>query len=190
MPTPVFDASTDEICINSPPDIHRRHDVSSYVDDWSLEEHDEILSLSDISYVRYIDPSINLAKKQHDIAQKHVKAFQASTARLNELKKDARTEGHTVSSGSEKDLMTFLSEHVFTCRPFITLLDNGNLRALWKTPEGEQIGLQFRGGNEVQYVLFADRTDRGFMARSSGRDALSDIDGHINVHNLERLLAA
>lgn len=60
-------------------------------------------------------------------------------------------------------------------RPFITLLDNGNIRILWKNQEGEQIGLQFLGGKQVQYVLFALR-ENGIMARASGRDTINGVN--------------
>jgi len=147
-------------------------------------------SLTDLAAEPYVEPTEQHARKQDDIARKYLKAFRAAKARIMELKDDARAEGYGVSAASENDLLAFLNGRVFTRRPFITLLDNGNLRALWKNAEGEQIGLQFRGGKQVQYVLFARRKDEGFMARASGRDSLAGIERQIEAHNLGRLMTA
>ena len=46
-------------------------------------------------------------------------------------------------------------------RPAIFLRDNvRNLRALWKNDDQEQIGLQFLGGGDVQFVILKRRSDR------------------------------
>lgn len=147
-------------------------------------------SLTDLAAEPYLDPSEQHARKQEDTAQKHLKAARAAKARIQELKTDARAEGHPVSTASEEDLLAFLDGYVFTRRPFITLLDNCNLRALWKNDAGEQIGIQFRGGKQVQYVFFARREGQDFMARVSGRDSLSDIGRQIEALDLVRLMTA
>lgn len=152
--------------------------------------HAMAFSLTDLAAEPYLEPSEQHARKQEDAAQRHLKAARAATARIRELKADARAEGHTVSAASEEDLQAFLDGYVFTRRPFITLLDNGNLRALWKNAAGEQIGIQFRGGKQVQYVFFARRDGGDFMARVSGRDSLADIGRQIEALNLGRLMAA
>lgn len=151
---------------------------------------ENIHSLSDRSATPYIDPSTDHVKKQSEISLKHIKALRASVERLNELKIEAIAEKLPISSESEKDLLEFIERRVFTRRPFITLLDNGNLRVLWKNSEGEQIGLQFLGDKKVQYVFFAKRAKDDFIARSSGIDSLSEIDRHINIHELAMLMTA
>jgi len=147
-------------------------------------------SLTDLAAEPYLEPSEQHARKQEDAAQRHLKAARAATARIRELKADARAEEHIVSAASEEDLLAFLDGYVFTRRPFITLLDNGNLRALWKNAAGEQIGIQFRGGKQVQYVFFARREGGNFMARVSGSDSLADIGRQIEALNLGRLMTA
>jgi hypothetical protein len=147
-------------------------------------------SLTDLAVEPYLEPSEQHARKQEDTAHRHLKAARAAKARILELKTDARAESHAVSAASEENLLAFLDGYVFTRRPFITLLDNGNLRALWKNDAGEQIGIQFRGGKQVQYVFFARREGQEFMARVSGRDSLTDIERQIEALNLERLMTA
>ena len=114
--------------------------------------------------------------------------FQDVMQRLAELKADADAEAQPVSPESQKDLLSFLANCQFTRRPFIVLLDNGNLRLLWKNSEKEQIGLQFCGNLIVQYVLFAKRSESNFMARSSGRDTLTGVAHQLKAHNLLRLM--
>lgn len=108
--------------------------------------------------------------------------------RIDDLKVIADEEGIDVCVESEHDLWSFLGSVTFTQRPYVTLLDNGNLRAIWKNADYEQIGLQFRGNREVQFVLFSLRTPEGFMARSAGRDTLQNVVRHIDCNDLSRLL--
>ena len=114
--------------------------------------------------------------------------FQDVMQRLAELKSDADAEAQPVSPESQKDLLSFLANCQFTRRPFIVLLDNGNLRILWKNAAKEQIGLQFCGNSIVQYVLFAKRSESNFMARSSGRDTLTGVAHQLKAHNLLHLM--
>lgn len=138
-----------------------------------------------------IEPSKELAQEQAQIAQKHLAAFNSARSRIDELKSAAQLEDQPVNAASEKDLLAFLNTKLFARRPYITLLDNGNLRALWKNSAGEQIGLQFRGGKTVQYVFFSRRADGPpFVARCSGRDTLANIDRLIEAHDLAQLATA
>ncbi len=108
--------------------------------------------------------------------------------RIAELKSMADDEGVKISTESENDLGSFLDSVGYTQRPYLALLDNGNLRAVWKNVDGGQIGLQFRGCNEVHYVFFALRPPGRFMARAAGRDTIPGIKRQINAHDLWRLL--
>lgn len=150
----------------------------------------QAISLTDLTVKPYLTPSKLHARRQEEFAQKRLKAAKAAKARIDELKTDAQAEQQAVSLESEQDLLAFLDHCVFTRRPFITLLDNGNLRVLWKNKAGEQIGIQFRGGKQVQYVFFARRDGSEFMARVSGRDSLMCIRLQIEALNLLRLMTA
>lgn len=108
--------------------------------------------------------------------------------RIEDLKAIAADEGIDVSTDSERDLRLFLSSLAFMRRPCVVLLDNGNFRAMWKNTDCEQIGLQFQGGGQVQFVLFALRLPERFMARSTGRDTLECVQRQIDAHDLRRLL--
>lgn len=107
--------------------------------------------------------------------------------RVDRLRNIAADEGLEISIDSERDLWSFLDSLDFTRRPYLVLLDNGNLRAVWKNAEREQIGIQFTGQGLVQYVLFSLRLPDRFMARASGRDTPKNIWRQIEAHDLWRL---
>jgi hypothetical protein len=108
-------------------------------------------------------------------------------ARIAELRREAKATNISILDASESDMLAFLRAHAVERRPYIALLDDGKLRAVWTNKDGEQIGLQFRGGGEVQFVLFAKRADPEMMVRSAGRDTLAGIARQIAAHDLWRL---
>jgi hypothetical protein len=70
----------------------------------------------------------------------------------------------------------------------VFLLDNGNLRALWKNEIDEQVGLQFLGGCVVQYVIFAQRPNPPMMSRNAGTEALANVLSEIAARGCNHLL--
>jgi hypothetical protein len=109
-------------------------------------------------------------------------------ARLRELRVDAEANGEALSELSLADLRAFLGSLPLARRPAIFLLDNGNLRALWKNDAKEQVGLQFLGNGEVQFVIFAQRQYDSAMAREAGTRSLSAIRALVAELDGERLL--
>lgn len=131
-----------------------------------------------------------LADRQVEEAKKRTAAQTAAERRLQELKEAAAEEGYAVSLASEKALRAFLAAMPFTKRPYITLLDNGNVRAFWEDKAaGEQVGLQFLGGDQVQYVIFARRAGQGYIARNAGRDLVTNMESQIETNGLRHLMA-
>jgi hypothetical protein len=96
-------------------------------------------------------------------------------ARLRELQIDAGSGGESFSNASLRDLRAFLDMLPLARRPAIFLHDNGNLRALWKNEAKEQVGLQFLGNGEVQFVIFSQRQNPPVMTREAGVRPLSEI---------------
>ena len=116
-------------------------------------------------------------------------AIKEAIVRIEKLKGLAAEECIKFSEESERDLRLFLASVEFTRRPYIALLDNGNFRAIWRNANREQIGLQFRGHDLVQYVLFALRSSDRFMAQATGRDKLLNVRRMIEVQGLGRLMS-
>jgi len=132
-----------------------------------------------------------LTDRQAEEAKKRVAAQEAAEKRLEELKEIAVEDGYEISSASEKALRAFLAATPFSKRPYITLLDNGNVRALWEDETaGEQIGLQFLNRDFVQFVIFVrrERDGESYIARAAGRDLITNIVGQIENHCLRRLM--
>jgi len=114
--------------------------------------------------------------------------FDEVETRLKELRAIAEDEGLEISVASGSELHAFLYSSGLRRRPYIALLDNGNLRAVWKNARHEQIGLQFRGDKLIQYVLLAFKLADQPMAKAVGRDTFDNVWQMIEFHGLRRLL--
>ena len=108
--------------------------------------------------------------------------------RLQFLKIEAEIDGVPFSDASLTDFQAFMRETRPRSRPSLFLNDNGNLRALWKNDRREQIGLQFLGEGNIQFVIFKQRKGTLAMARIAGIDAKDKILGHIKASGAEGLL--
>jgi len=108
--------------------------------------------------------------------------------RLQFLKIEAEIDCVPFSEASLADFRALIRETGFHARPSLFLNDNGNLRALWKNDRREQIGLQFLGDGNIQFVIFKQRKGTLCMARVAGIDAKDKVLGHIKVSGAEGLL--
>jgi hypothetical protein len=90
--------------------------------------------------------------------------------RLNHLRMCSLEDEEAFSDESERSLLEFLDGYGVAVRPLLALLDNGNLRAVWKDDFGQQIGVQFLGGKKVQFVLFVKRDAEMPYAQLFGRN--------------------
>ena len=90
--------------------------------------------------------------------------------RLSFLRLEAEIEGINFSDSSLSDFLTFLRNIRPRLRPAMFLNDNGNLRAVWRTDQREQVGLEFLGDGNLQFVIFKRRNGTLPMARISGID--------------------
>ena len=97
-------------------------------------------------------------------------------------------EDYSLNAGSAHDFWLFiLTEHRFR-RGSLVLIDNGNLRLMWKDDQGTQLGLQFLGDELVQYVVFKRRRATKHISRVAGRDALDGVKRQIDAFELESLV--
>lgn len=108
--------------------------------------------------------------------------------RVQFLRIEAEIDRVPFSDASFSDLQAFMRETRPRVRPSLFLNDNGNLRALWKNDAGEQIGLQFLGEGNIQFVIFKRRPGTLRMARIAGIDAKDKILAHIRASGVEGLL--
>jgi hypothetical protein len=107
---------------------------------------------------------------------------------LRELHVDALRNAEPFSESSLADLRSFLASLSQIVRPAIFLLDDGNLRAVWRNAAKEQIGLQFLANGIVQFVMFVKRQHPPIMSRDAGTDALANMRARIEGNGCAHLL--
>ncbi len=107
--------------------------------------------------------------------------------RLAALLSIAAEEGITPVPASEADFRRFIAAHPSRSRPRIYLLETGNFRAVWLGGRGEQLALQFLGGGQIKFVIFARRPNDA-IARSMGVDTFRGIELQIDAMGVRQLL--
>ncbi len=70
----------------------------------------------------------------------------------------------------------------------LVLMDNGNLRLIWKDDKGTHLGLQFLGEKRIQFVIFKRRSGSEQITRVAGRDTLANLEHLIAAFDLWSLL--
>lgn len=116
---------------------------------------------SDTSEARLVKPAPDPAAEYAALyAARHdanLRLQAGMVERIHELLMDALIEAEPFSHASLSDFLLFVNQVPFARRPAIYLLDNGNLRAVWKNAHNEQAAFQFRGHGIVHCVFFLKR---------------------------------
>ena len=133
---------------------------------------------ADDQIVRYVKPSMILEDGTADGS-----AFCLRTSRPDETGLSVNWLG-----ASEIDFTHFVRSAPDIRRGNLVLMDNGNLRAIWKDQHGARLGLQFLGGRMVQYVIFKRRREEQLISRATGRDSLEGFERQIHAFELHSLL--
>jgi hypothetical protein len=155
----------------------------------SLPPTREGLSSATAIEAEILDPvSEYIVKKAADLVKNDRLARIRLEERVRELQVDALRNAEPFSESSLADLRSFVSLTALTERPSIFLLDDGNLRAVWRNAAKEQVGLQFLGNGVVQFVIFVQRQRPPIMSRTAGIDALANILTRIKDSACNRLL--
>lgn len=115
-------------------------------------------------------------------------ALDAYNSRIAYLRDEATHDGYGLNKRSEDDFKQFVRSRPYMRKGNLVLMDNGNLRAIWKDEQGGRLGLQFLGGNMVQYVIFRRRQADQAISRATGRDSLEGIVRQIDAFRLHSLL--
>lgn len=110
--------------------------------------------------------------------------------RLRVLGELAMRDGSFINEESLRGLTEF-----FLCNPFIrrgrlVLMENGNLRAVWKGAPQAHVGLQFLDRRTVQYVIFARREPSAATSRAAGTDTIQGVRRQIEAFDLADLIYA
>ena len=112
----------------------------------------------------------------------------AYRARMKFLQDEAAHDGYVLSHASGIDFERFVRSAPDIRRGDLVLMDNGNLRAIWRDGQGTHLGLQFLGGGMVQYVIFKKRAKEQSISRATGRDSLEGLERQFDAFELHSLL--
>ena len=104
------------------------------------------------------------------------------------LQHEAVLDGIGLNKDSLLDFWSFVESESYVRKANLVLMDNGNLRAIWKGGNGNRIGLQFLGDRSVESVIFKNRsTNRGF-SRVIGQYTIDEFIKHILALDMAPLL--
>ena len=132
----------------------------------------------------YIQPDSRSKDEAHERSTKH----DAYMSRIQLLKDEAVHDGYVLNLASEFDFRHFLRATPDIRSGNLVLMDNGNLRAIWKDNDGARLALQFLGGRMVQYVIFKRRKMEQHISRVAGRDSIDGFERQIHAFELHSLL--
>lgn len=108
--------------------------------------------------------------------------------RLSALHNFAVGDGYSLNQVSVDDFWLFVRTEHDIRKGNVVLIDNGNLRMMWKDRQDSQLGLQFLGNNEIQYVIFKQRHNARHVSRVAGRDTFEGVKRQIAAFDLNSML--
>ena len=121
---------------------------------------------------------------REDLRRAFDRGLEPYRERLAELRESADEEGIEWNEPSELDFRFFVTLNRDWRKAALGLMDNGNLRAVWKGDDGSHLGLQFLGGQFGEYVIFKRRSEAMPVSRVSGVDTLDGISAQVVVFDL------
>ena len=133
--------------------------------------------------VRPVDAAAANGTQPSDPASMNAAAY---ASRLDRLRSFAEEDEIAFSGASERDFLDFACTEPQTKSASLVLLDNGNLRAVWRSGE-QEVGVQFYGGGSVQYLISRE-SDDGRIAHSAQRGTFGDLSAAIDAAGLGHLL--
>ena len=116
------------------------------------------------------------------------KIYKDYSRRIEVLCSDAEDDDLVLNEASERDFWHYIRSVPFAQKAGLVLVDNGNLRAVWKGDDESHLGIQFLGNQWVEYVIFKRRPSTIDIARVAGRDTLDGIKRQIDAFDLTSLM--
>ena len=164
--------------------------VSRHVGLTFLSQNDDRVDEETLQAIVAVDGAYNPSDKLNPGPNEEAQPEHAYMSRLKFLQDEAVLDGYVLSTTSEIDFWEFVRSAPNVRRGNLVLMDNGNLRAIWKDNQGTRIGLQFLGDGLVQFVIFKRRKQGQPISRVSGRDSLEGLRRQIVAFELDSLLNA
>ena len=120
--------------------------------------------------------------------QRYRDTVSAYKKRIRMLTEQAELDGYSLRQPSKAAFLEFLEKNPLISRGRLVLMENGNLRAVWKDENGTHIGLQFLNNRSIQYVIFKQRETSAPVSRVYGRDTMKGISKQIDAFDLDDVL--
>ena len=161
-------------------------DHASYV----LKRNVRVTSLREArsTPVRLLDPIDSYGRQLETRLGSLPDTVSAYDDRISVLEEQACIEGYFLNSGSKETLLDFFRNSPLIRLGRLVLLENGNLRAVWKGDNASHIGLQFLDNGLIQYVLFKQRQAGLPVSRAYGRDTPLGVLQQISAFQLGEIL--
>jgi hypothetical protein len=163
----------------------KRLDVSTLLTERQLQDHGLHLAGGDGAH-RWLIP-VDLQESEQPGPRREQHWFADLRRRVEELGSIAQDEALEFNEASADQALNFAMKVQGCSRPSAFLIGNGNVRLLWTHPSGQQIGLQFLGDDEIQFILVARRDEK--LATTMGADRADAVLRYIAAAGLSRLLA-
>ena len=109
--------------------------------------------------------------------------------RIATLRQYGQADGVTLRTESEAAFFDFIKSNAYTGRASLVLLDNGNLRAVWKDDDGNHVGVQFHGQQVASYVIFKRQAHGAETDRVVGKVTLDRVRQQIRAFGLDGLVS-
>lgn len=138
--------------------------------------------------VRLLDPIDAYGRRLETRLANLPDTVSAYDDRIAVLEEQAYSEGYFLNSGSKETLQNFFRNSPIIRVGRLALLENGNLRAVWKGQDPSHIGLQFLDNGLIQYVLFKQRRADLPVSRAYGRDTPLGVLQQIFAFELGEIL--
>lgn len=154
---------------------------------FTVDKKIESPSKTEVGLIRPLDPAeaydreIKSEPQLYDI-------YSAYANRIEVLKEQAELDGYSLNRASRDAFFEFLKKNPLMKRGRLVLMENGNLRAVWKGGKEDHVGLQFINNQSIQYVIFTRRAPQSPISRVSGRDTPDGIKKQIEAFDLDSVL--
>ncbi len=139
--------------------------------------------------LRIYDPQSQYLAELQEMMAEVQKMSQAYAQRLEELRECASEDDECsdMRESSKEDFWWFVKSMPWARKAELVLLDNGNLRAVWKGDDKAHIGLQFLGDQLGEYVIFTRRPGAMKVSRVAGIDTLEGLKKQVRAFDISLL---
>lgn len=150
-----------------------------------VQSDKDVGQVTDIIAVDLLD---SYTLEQARLRESSEKIKQSYMHRILELHRYAFEDKIQMNRASEQDFWAFVGSTSLANEAAIFLMDNGNLRAVWKDDKGGHAGIHFFGDHQVEYVIFKRRAVNDFVSRVAGHDTLAGVRSLLFAFDLDGLV--